>query len=111
VERDIGRLAKYTFDMGGSGDLLSLSLNVPPWEDLHELSQAELRLTNLVTTDAVAEVLPQINGANAPVAELKSVQDRFVTSTAATEASPSAAKSTKTAEATGGVAAVAVPAK
>src|SRR5258708_18664033 len=26
VERDIGRLAKYTFDMGGAGDLLSLSL-------------------------------------------------------------------------------------
>ncbi len=58
VERDIGRLAKYTFDMGGAGDLLSLSLNVPPWEDLHELSREELRLTNLVTTDAVAEVLP-----------------------------------------------------
>ena len=57
VERDIGRLAKYTFDMGGTGDLLSLSLSVPPWEDLHELSRDELRLTNLVTTDAVAEVL------------------------------------------------------
>jgi len=41
VERDIGRLAKYTFDMGGAGDLLSLSLNVPPWEDLHELSKTE----------------------------------------------------------------------
>ena len=37
VERDIGRLAKYTFDMGGAGDLLSLALSVPPWEDLHEL--------------------------------------------------------------------------
>ena len=61
VERDIGRLAKYTFDMGGAGDLLSLSLSVPPWEDLHELSPAELRLTNLVTTDAVAEVLPRID--------------------------------------------------
>ena len=110
VERDIGRLAKYTFDMGGSGDLLSLSLSVPPWEDLHELSQAELRLTNLVTTDAVAEVLPQINGANTPVAELtaKPVQDRFVGSTAPTEPSLPGAKSTKTAEATvptGGVAA------
>ncbi len=31
VERDIGRLAKYTFDMGGTGDLLSLALSVPPW--------------------------------------------------------------------------------
>src|SRR3984893_3962033 len=69
VERDIGRLAKYTFEMGGAGDLLSLSLNVPPWEDLHELSREELRLTNLVTTDAVAEVLPQTDIAVVPVAE------------------------------------------
>jgi hypothetical protein len=116
VERDIGRLAKYTFDMGGAGDLLSLSLNVPPWEDLHELSPAELRLTNLVTTDAVAEVLlPQTDHPNAPVAELsvKPVQDRFVSSAVDTETNPQAAKSTKTAEArvpTGGVAAAA-PAK
>ncbi|BAM90621.1 hypothetical protein S58_46400 [Bradyrhizobium oligotrophicum S58] len=68
VERDIGRLAKYTFDMGGAGDLLSLALNVPPWEDLHELSRTELRLTNLVTTDMVADVLP-LKG-TIPVAEL-----------------------------------------
>src|ERR1700680_3454559 len=83
VERDIGRLAKYTFDMGGAGDLLSLSLNVPPWEDLHELSADELRLTNLVTTDTVAEVRPPIE--SAPVAELavKPVQDRFVSSAVA----------------------------
>src|SRR5260370_1401831 len=42
VERDIGRLAKFAFDMGGGGDLLSLSLSVPPWEALHELLRAEL---------------------------------------------------------------------
>jgi hypothetical protein len=65
VERDIGRLAKYTFDMGGAGDLLSLSLNVPPWDDLHELSREELRLTNLVTSDMVA----QPGSPNAAVAE------------------------------------------
>src|SRR5437870_8690915 len=78
VERDIGRLAKYTFDMGGAGDLLSLSLNVAPWDDLHELSSAELRLTNLVTTDAVAEVLLQTDSRNVPVADAaaKAVQDR-----------------------------------
>jgi hypothetical protein len=115
VERDIGRLAKYTFDMGGAGDLLSLSLNVPPWEDLHELSPAELRLTNLVTTDAVAEVLPQTDISVAPVAELaaKPVQDRFVSEAVSAEKPPAASKSTKTAEATvptGGVAA-AGPAK
>src|ERR1700738_2235731 len=79
VERDIGRLAKYTFDMGGAGDLLSMALSVPPWEDLHELSREELRLTNLVTNEAVARGLPQIDGPNTPVAELatKPVQDRF----------------------------------
>jgi hypothetical protein len=116
VERDIGRLAKYTFDMGGAGDLLSLSLNVPPWEDLHELSPAELRLTHLVTTDAVAEVLPQKDIAVTPVAELaaKPVQDRFVSSAVQkAETMPPPAKSTKTAEAmvpTGGIV-VAAPAK
>jgi hypothetical protein len=114
VERDIGRLAKYTFDMGGAGDLLSLSLSVPPWEDLHELSRDELRLTNLVTTDAVAEVLPPESVA-IPVAELspKAMQDRFVSSAAEEQPSPAPAKSTKTAEAivpTGGAAA-AVPAR
>lgn len=116
VERDIGRLAKYTFDMGGAGDLLSLSLSVPPWEDLHELSKAELRLTNLVTTEALADVLPQLN-VTTPVAELKTkpVQDRFVSSTLAEEAPSQQAKSTKTAEATaptgGAVTAPAQPAK
>ncbi|WP_213770456.1 hypothetical protein [Bradyrhizobium sp. dw_78] len=114
VERDVGRLAKYTFDMGGAGDLLSLALSVPPWEDLHELSPEELRLTNLVTTDAVAEVLPPAE-VTAPVAELsaKQVQDRFAGGAAQAESVSSAVKSTKTAEAivpTGGVAA-AGPAK
>ena len=112
VERDIGRLAKYTFDMGGAGDLLSLSLSVPPWEELHELTPAELHLTNLVTTSRVADVLPHTE-VSVPMAELapkeagsKSVQDRFVSSTG--EAEVQQVKSTKTAEVvvpTGGVAA------
>ncbi len=117
VERDIGRLAKYTFDMGGTGDLLSLSLSVPPWEDLHQLSRDELRLTNLVTTDAVAEVLlPDTRAMPAAEVSLKPVQDRFASETVSAEKpqvqfAPS--KSTQTAEATaptGGVA-VAVPAQ
>jgi hypothetical protein len=121
VERDVGRLAKYTFDMGGAGDLLALSLSVPPWQDLHELSREELRLTNLVTTDAVAEVLPEmIQKPNAQtLAELttsKPVQDRFVSSAVQAEAQPHEVtpqqKSTKTAEAMVPIAGVvAVPAK
>jgi hypothetical protein len=103
VERDIGRLAKYTYDMGGAGDLLLLSLNVPPWEDLHELSAPELHLTHLVTTEKASDVLPQASGSSTsvPVAELapKPTQDRFTTSAAETVAGPQVAKSTKTAEA------------
>ncbi|MFZ5736470.1 MAG: hypothetical protein ACOY6K_06275 [Pseudomonadota bacterium] len=80
VERDIGRLAKFTFDMGGTGDLLSLALSVPPWEDLHELSRAELRDTNLITTLAIADLLPGLGGSAAKTAASvgsKPVQDRF----------------------------------
>ncbi len=100
VERDVGRLAKYTFDMGGAGDLLSLSLNVPPWENLRELSREELRLTNLVMTNIVAE-------SNSPKAAMvverapEPVQDRFASSAVTIETNPGPAKSTKTAEATG----------
>jgi hypothetical protein len=109
VERDIGRLAKFTFDMGGTGDLLSLALSVPPWEDLHELSRGELRLTNLVTTDAIADVFPQ-DTASVPMAEAKPAkpQDRFVSSAVEGDAQQQPGKSTKTAEAavpTGGSAA------
>jgi hypothetical protein len=105
VERDIGRLAKYTFDMGGTGDLLSLSLSVPPWEDLHQLSPAELRLTNLITTDLVADVLPRDPSVPVADAQPKTVQDRFVSAPAEADAQVQPAKSTKTAEVqTGGVA-------
>ena len=90
VERDIGRLAKFTFDMGGTGDLLLLSLNVPPWEDLHELSREELQLTNLVTTDLIA----QPRSTDAAVVELTSrpAGDRFVSSAVATETNPEPAR-------------------
>jgi hypothetical protein len=74
---------------------------VPPWEDLHELSRQELRDTNLITTQAIADLLPGLAGASAKTvasAEPKPVQDRFT---------PQPAAATKTAEAlpTGGTAA------
>jgi hypothetical protein len=101
VERDIGRLAKYTFDMGGAGDLLALALSIPPWDELHELSPAELRSTNLVTTDAVAEVLPGTDAGDIPVAGLvqKPMQDRFPQDVVNTAVVTTASKPTKTAEA------------
>jgi hypothetical protein len=107
VERDIGRLAKYTFDMGGTGDLLSLALSVPPWEDLHELSPQELRDANLVSGDAlVAGLLPgaaAVPGrAVAEAVDAKPLQDRLDTTPV---------RATQTAEAlpTGGMAAPAQP--
>jgi hypothetical protein len=103
VERDIGRLAKYTFDMGGTGDLLSLALNVPPWEELHRLSPQELRLTNLITTDAIAELLPPPDAAKPVVAALpeKPTQDRIASEAPVVpDLVLSAPKPTKTAEAT-----------
>jgi len=121
VERDIGRLAKFTFDMGGAGELLSLALSVPPWEDLHELSRSELRLTHLATTDAVVDVLPRTE-MPVPVAEAapkeaaskeaasKPLQDRFASKPEG-ESVPLAAKSTKTAEAIVPTNATAAPAK
>jgi hypothetical protein len=109
VQRDVGRLAKYTFDMGGSGDLLSLALSVPPWEPLHELSATELRLTNLVTPDAVAEVkpTPETKSGAAEVV-LKQVQDRFVsavdTAAKSTQLKPVSGKTATAEPPTGGAA-------
>jgi len=99
VERDVGRLAKYAFEMGGTGDLMALSLSVPPWEDLHELTPAELKLTNVANTDRASDVLPQVE-VGVPMAQAapKSVQDRFV-SNAEGGATVQPVKSTKTAEA------------
>jgi hypothetical protein len=112
VERDIGRLAKFTFDMGGTGDLLQLALSVPPWEDLHELTRAELRLGNLITTDAVADVLPRDNPVPMADAKPKTVQDRFVSTPNDEEAPAQSVKATKTAEVqTGGVAPAEKPAQ
>jgi hypothetical protein len=101
VERDVGRLAKYTFDMGGTGDLLTLALSVPPWEPLHELSRAELRLGNLITDEPVVAVgAPKSEPLHTATAA-KPIQDRVASGSLAITA-------TKTAEAlppTGGAAA------
>jgi hypothetical protein len=104
VERDVGRLAKYTFDMGGTGELLTLALSVPPWEPLHELSRAEMRLGNLVTDEPMVADAPKVEPLRTatvgkPVAA-KPIQDRVATV-------PATMAPTKTAEAlpTGGAAA------
>ena len=50
VQRDIGRLAQYTVEMGGSIDLLETSLRIPPWEPMRRLLPSELRNMGLDTS-------------------------------------------------------------
>jgi hypothetical protein len=52
VQRDIGRLAQYTIEMGGGVDLLETALRIPPWEPLYRLSLDELQRMHLTTVDA-----------------------------------------------------------
>lgn len=52
VQRDIGKLAQYTAEMGASIDLLDVALRIPPWEPMHALTREELRRTRVTTDDA-----------------------------------------------------------
>jgi hypothetical protein len=51
VQRDIGRLAQYTAEMGASVDLLDLALRIPPWEPMHAMTHDELQRTRLTTEE------------------------------------------------------------
>jgi hypothetical protein len=55
VQRDIGRLAQYTMEMGGGIDLLEIALRIPPWEPMRLLSRAELRNMRIVTAEDALE--------------------------------------------------------
>jgi hypothetical protein len=57
VQRDIGRLAQYTVEMGGGIDLLEIALKIPPWEPMRQLSRDELRLMKIVTAGEATEVM------------------------------------------------------
>ena len=52
IQRDIGRLAQYTAEMGATADLLDLALRIPPWEPMHALTHAELTRTRLTTEES-----------------------------------------------------------
>jgi hypothetical protein len=49
VQRDIGRLAQYTGEMGASIELLDLALRIPPWEPMHAMTRAEIRSARVET--------------------------------------------------------------
>jgi hypothetical protein len=62
-DRDIGRLAQYTEDMGASIELLNLSLRIPPWEPMHTMTRDELRRVRLDS-----ETAPENRALPAPMA-------------------------------------------
>lgn len=59
VQRDIGRLAQYTIEMGGDIELLERALQVPPWEPLYLLSAAEIERMRLSTVQGLFNQAPQ----------------------------------------------------
>ncbi|NIK46012.1 hypothetical protein [Variibacter gotjawalensis] len=65
IQRDVGRIASYTVEMGGDIGLFELAMKIPPWERLRSLSQAEMRRLRLQMLDTVAESAS--SGATAPV--------------------------------------------
>jgi hypothetical protein len=75
VQRDIGRLARYTVEMGGGVDLLEIALKIPPWEPMRMLSRDELRTMKVETAGDAPEInsgtatnsAALSNGARAPV--------------------------------------------
>jgi len=69
VQRDIGRLAKYTIEMGGSIDLLNLALRIPPWEPMHALTANETRRTRLVTDLPPVPMVAPAVASSPPVAK------------------------------------------
>jgi hypothetical protein len=62
VQRDIGRLAQYTVEMGGAIDLLETALKIPPWEPMRLLSREELRGMKIITAASDA---PEVNSGTA----------------------------------------------
>lgn len=55
IQRDVGRIAKYTVEMGGDIELFELAMRIPPWERLRSLSQAELRRLRLQSIEVASE--------------------------------------------------------
>jgi len=65
VQRDIGRRAQYTAEMGANGELLNLALRIPPWEPMHVLTRDEMQSAGLDTGAAVPPHAPLLTMASA----------------------------------------------
>jgi hypothetical protein len=56
VQRDIGKLAQYTIEMGASIEVLDIALRIPPWEPMHTLTREEILRTRVATESAAPVV-------------------------------------------------------
>ena len=65
VQRDIGKLAQYTFEMGGTAELLEVSLRIPPWEPMRSLTRDELRRMRLDTIETADLQQAPVSGSTA----------------------------------------------
>jgi hypothetical protein len=56
VQRDVGKLALYTAEMGASIEMLDIALRIPPWEPMHTMTREEIVRTKVATAPPVAPV-------------------------------------------------------
>lgn len=73
VQRDIGKLAKYTVEMGASIEVLDLALRIPPWEPMHTLTREEIARTRVATDSEVPVAVTGASSAPA-VAEIPAIK-------------------------------------
>jgi len=69
VQRDIGKLARYTAEMGVSVELLDLALRIPPWEPMHVLTAAEINSARVATENVASPAAATVAAATAPVVQ------------------------------------------
>jgi hypothetical protein len=75
VQRDIGRLAQYTAEMGASMEMLDLSLRIPPWEPMHAMSHDELRRMRVTNDETDNAALKITTGVPLETAAVRPVSD------------------------------------
>jgi hypothetical protein len=71
VQRDIGRLVRYTYDMGASMELIDLALRIPPWEPMHTMTRDEIRSARVETVETAAVKAETATASSPPVVQVR----------------------------------------
>jgi hypothetical protein len=80
VQRDIGRLAQYTVEMGADIELIEIALKIPPWAPMYTLSPNEVARMHLSTVDTLYDkATPKVATNAAPAMSAAIVAVRPVT--------------------------------